>query len=125
AALAPLAMAEIAADLGIHVSTVSRAIAGKHLQTDRGVFALREFFDGGAPVPSIGAARNSAGRGGIREQVSELIRAEDPERPLSDDDIVGLLSSRGIKVARRTVAKYRNELGIKTSFQRRSYRNRS
>jgi RNA polymerase sigma-54 factor len=123
AGFAPLAMAEIAAELGLHVSTVSRAIAGKHVQTDRGVFPLRELFDGGSNAAThADQGVGGTGRRGVRERVAELIRAEDSERPLSDDDIVVLLDSRGIKVARRTVAKYRNELGIKTSFQRKSYR---
>ena len=126
AALRPLAMASIAGGLGLHVSTVSRAIAGKHVATEHGTLALRDFFDGGAPDARtadgrVAPAAAGTGRLGIQEHVKDLVAAEDPARPLSDDDLVGLLSARGIRVARRTVAKYRTELGIKTSFLRRKY----
>lgn len=123
AALRPLAMASIATELGLHVSTVSRAIAGKHVLTQHGTIALRDFFDGGAPHGAASTGTNELGTGrlGVKEHVKDLIAAEDGARPLSDDDIVGLLAARGIKVARRTVAKYRTELGIKTSFLRRKY----
>ena len=122
AALAPLAMAEIARELGMHVSTVSRAIAGKHVQTEHGTIALRAFFDGGVPEARGDQPGDcTTGRLGIRQQIADLVSAEDAARPLSDDDLVGLLRARGIRVARRTVAKYRMELGIKTSFLRRKY----
>lgn len=122
----PLRMVEVADDLGCHTSTVSRAIAGKWVGTEHGVFALRAFFDGGhlahadsgANSPADSAAR--LGQLGVQERVRELVAGEDPARPLSDDQIAVLLASEGIAVARRTVAKYRNELGIRSQWQRRS-----
>ena len=118
AAIRPLRMSEIAEELELHTSTVSRTIAGKHVQTDRGVFALREFFDGGR----IDAApAEGQGRMGVAEQLRELVAAEDKHRPLSDDDLVAALRARGVQVARRTVAKYRKELDIPSSYQRRKF----
>ncbi len=111
----PLRMADLAATLGLHTSTVSRAIAGKHVQTDHGVIRLRDFFDGGAG----GAEAAGTGRVAVRETLAELVRAEDRRAPLSDDDLVAALAGRGITVARRTVTKYRKELNIPSSFLRR------
>jgi RNA polymerase sigma-54 factor len=123
-AIRPLKMADIADALGMHTSTVSRAVAGKHVQTDRGILTLRSFFDGRrsgkASSPHRPAALEpGAGRGGILERLRELIANERPERPLSDDDLVALLATRDIEVARRTVAKYRRDLGIPSSWRRR------
>ena len=120
AAIRPLKMAEIAAMLGLHTSTVSRAVAGKYVQTDRGICSLRSFFDG----RRSGVAGNrdpQTGRLGIQERIRELIESEEPGRPLSDDDLVLLLAASEIEVARRTVAKYRNELGIPSSWRRRRH----
>jgi len=118
AAIRPLRMSEVAAQLELHTSTVSRTLAGKHVQTDRGVFALREFFDGGR----IDAApAEGQGRMGVAEQLRELVDQEDKLRPLSDDDLVAALGDRGVQVARRTVAKYRKELDIPSSYQRRRF----
>lgn len=118
AAIKPLRMSEIAEGLDLHASTVSRTIAGKYLQTDRGVFALREFFDGGRidAVPGEGQ-----GRMGVAQQIRDLVDGEDKLRPMSDDEIVKVLGSRGVQVARRTVAKYRRELEIPSSYQRRKF----
>jgi RNA polymerase sigma-54 factor len=118
-ALRPLRMSEVAAELGLHPSTISRAINGKHVQTDRGILPLREFFDGNrraAPTECDGA-----GRLAIKERIQQLIAAEDSRAPLSDDDLVRLLAAKEIHVARRTVAKYRRELDIPSSYRRRSY----
>jgi RNA polymerase sigma-54 factor len=118
AAIKPLRMSDIADELELHTSTVSRTIAGKYLQTDRGVFALREFFDGGR----IDAVRGEGqGRMGVSQQIRELVDQEDKLRPMSDDDIVAALAARGVQAARRTVAKYRGELGIASSYQRRKF----
>lgn len=118
----PLRMSEIADVLGLHTSTVSRSIAGKHVQTDRGVFALREFFDGGRLHDGAGEGQ---GRMAVAQQIADLVAAEDKGQPLSDDDLVRCLRERGVQVARRTVAKYRGELGIASSYQRRSFTNPS
>lgn len=118
AAIRPLRMSEVADQLELHTSTVSRTIAGKHVQTDRGVFALREFFDGGRIDAAPAAGQ---GRMGVAEQLRELVEQEDKLRPLSDDDLVEALRGRGVQVARRTVAKYRKELDIPSSYQRRKF----
>ena len=115
----PLKMAEVADQLELHTSTVSRAISGKYVQTEWGIFSLREFFDGGRG--SAGSGGSGSGRMAVKERIQELVRSEDPERPLSDDELVGQLSARDIKVARRTVTKYRKELGIQSSWMRRKY----
>lgn len=114
AAIRPLRMSDLAADLGLHTSTVSRAVAGKYLRCERGVFALREFFDG-----ARGRDRPGLGRAAVHEQVRELVGAEDPAEPLSDEAIVDRLRARGVRVARRTVAKYRADLGIGSRWERR------
>jgi RNA polymerase sigma-54 factor len=115
AGIRPLRMAEVADTLELHTSTVSRAIAGKYVQTDHGVMALRDFFDGGTG----GAETAGTGRLAVRTRVAELVADEDKAEPLSDDDLVQALAARGITVARRTVTKYRRELGIPSSFLRR------
>jgi len=117
-AIRPLRMSEIAARMGLHTSTVSRAIAGKHVQTERGLFKLRDFFDGGR----IDAAPKAGqGRMAVAQQIEELVAAEDKAAPLADDDLVAALQRRGVQAARRTVTKYRKELGIPSSYQRRRF----
>ncbi len=113
--LLPLRMNQLAEWLDLHTSTVSRAVAGKYAQTPWGIFPLRWFFQG-----SAGSVRDAA-REDVRDLVREVVDAEDPRRPLSDDEIVAALKERGCKLARRTVAKYRGELGIPSSYRRRRY----
>ncbi len=114
----PLRMSEIADRLSMHTSTVSRAIAGKHVQTERGLFRLREFFDGGRIDAAPAAGQ---GRMALAQQIQDLVAAEDKQQPLSDDDLVEALKSHGVQAARRTVTKYRKELGIPSSYQRRRF----
>ena len=113
--LAPLRMSDLAAELDLHVSTVSRAVAGKHVQTPWGIVALRELFQG-----SAGEDETSA-RGDVLEAVRAILAAEDPHAPMSDDDVAAALTRRGWRTARRTVAKYREELGIASSYRRRRF----
>lgn len=117
-AIRPLRMSEIADRLGLHTSTVSRAIAGKHVQTERGLYLLRDFFDGGriAAAPTAGQ-----GRLALAQQIQDLVAGEDKQQPLSDDDLVLRLQALGVTAARRTVTKYRKELGIPSSYQRRRF----
>ena len=115
-ALVPLSMGEVADALSIHLSTVSRAVAGKYVETPHGVFPMRDFFPAKAAGSVEGAVRDDA-----REAVRAIVQAEDATSPLSDDEIVGAMRERGFKVARRTVAKYRKELGIPSSYRRRRY----
>ena len=115
-ALRPLKMQTVADELGIHVSTVSRAIADKWVQTPQGVHTLKSFF--------IGGTENASGevesRDNVKERVKEIIEKEDPASPLSDDDVADKLKAKGLDVARRTVTKYRKQLGIASSRQRKS-----
>ncbi len=113
--LTPLRMGEIASVLAIHVSTVSRATGGKHVQTSWGILPLRAFFPLGA------GPEDSLARDDVRERVRTLITAEDPLSPKSDDELCTELASEGLDLARRTVAKYRLELGIQSSYRRRRY----
>lgn len=117
-AIKPLRMSDIADALGLHTSTVSRAIAGKSVQTDRGIFRLRDFFDGDRLG---GAAIEGSGRLAIAEQIAELVAGEDKQVPLSDDDLVRRLGERGVRCARRTVTKHRQHLGIPSSYRRRRF----
>ncbi|MEE2887837.1 MAG: RNA polymerase factor sigma-54 [Planctomycetota bacterium] len=118
----PLCMSQVAEQVGLHPSTVSRAIAGKFVQTDHGVFRLREFFDGDRRSVSTGA--EASGRMAVKDHIRDLIANEGASSPLSDDELVHRLRARNIKVARRTVAKYRTELGFSSSWRRRAYRAR-
>lgn len=115
--LKPLKMQEIADIIGIHVSTVSRAISDKYIQTPRGIFPLKAFF--------TGATRSSDGsvesRVGVKEKVKEIIDGEDKSHPLSDQEIVEKLKKEGLDIARRTVTKYRKALKVPSSRQRRVY----
>ncbi|MEO0053209.1 MAG: RNA polymerase factor sigma-54 [candidate division WOR-3 bacterium] len=108
--LRPAKLKEVATDLGVHPATVSRAISGKYVETQFGIFKLRDFFETGTG----GVART-----GIKEKIQALIAAEDKSRPLSDEEICERLQVEGIKISRRTVAKYRAELGIPGSDERR------
>lgn len=130
AGLKPLGMQEIADAVGVHLSTVSRAIAGKHVQTDFGIFPLRILFDGGKGVggrransaeSSTSASGTASSRMSIQERIKALVAGEDPATPLSDEALVEALARHGVEVARRTVAKYRKELGIASSFRRRRH----
>jgi RNA polymerase sigma-54 factor len=114
--LRPLKMQEVADALGIHVSTVSRAISDKWVQTHRGIVPFKYFFTGGTENEEGGVES----RASVRERVKEIIDAEDKANPLSDDDVADRLSkAHGLAIARRTVTKYRKALRIPSSRQRR------
>ncbi len=113
-ALSPLRMSDVADELGLATSTVSRAVAGKYVQTPHGVQPLRLFFQASASEDGAAPARDA-----VRDTLRDLVAAEDPSAPLSDDQLVERLNALGIAVARRTVAKYRKELGIASSYERR------
>jgi RNA polymerase sigma-54 factor len=110
-------MAEIASIIGIHETTVSRAIANKYMQTPRGTFEMKYFFTPGYQT----AAGESMSNTSVKGAIAELVKAEDDKNPLSDKEIVEILEKRGIPIARRTVAKYRNELNILPSNMRKRY----
>ena len=113
--LKPLKMQEIADELGIHVSTVSRALAEKYMQCHRGILPLKFFFTGGTEVDD-GSVES---RASVKQKVQEIIDAEDKKNPLSDEDIAKKLRHDGLNIARRTVTKYRKQLRIPSSRQRR------
>lgn len=113
--LRPLVLREIAEALKMHTSTVSRAVNGKYMQTPRGTFELRYFF---SSAVSGGKGKSCSSRL-VCARLEQLVRAENPNRPLSDRKIVDLLSAQGISVARRTIAKYRDNLRIPPASQRR------
>lgn len=116
-ALKPLPMTQVADQLGMHVATVSRAVAGKYLQTPRGVMPLRKFFTGGTQTSSGEDVSWDA----IKAALQDVIDEEDKSKPLSDEALVTALKERGIEIARRTVAKYRNQLGIPSARMRKKY----
>jgi RNA polymerase sigma-54 factor len=113
--LKPLRMTEVAEELGLHPSTISRSVAGKHVQSPWGVHPLRWFFQAGGPADD-GCALDT-----VREAVREVFASEDPAAPLSDEEAVTCLRDRGVDAARRTVAKYRKELEIPSSYLRRRF----
>lgn len=115
--LRPLKMSEVAQIIGIHESTVSRAVANKYIQTSRGTFQLKYFFTTAIPTP---AGRDLSSRN-VKQIISRMIKEENPHRPLSDQGIVEILAKRGIKLARRTVAKYRQSRNILSSHLRKKY----
>lgn len=112
-----LTLKDVAEEVGIHESTVSRSISGKYLQCSRGVFEIKHFFSAGVS--------NQEGEGvsskSIKEFIKELVDKENPEKPLSDQKMGELLQERGFNISRRTVAKYRDELGILSSSKRKRY----
>jgi RNA polymerase sigma-54 factor len=115
-ALRPLKMQTVADELGIHVSTVSRAIADKWVQTPQGIKPLKSFFVGGTEM----ASGDVESRDNVKNRVKDIIDKEDPANPLSDDDVADRLKTQGLDVARRTVTKYRKQLGIASSRQRKA-----
>lgn len=117
AALHPLTQKEIADKMDVHETTISRAIANKYLQTPRGLIPFRDFFAGGYESE----AGEDISVFGIKEIIREAVEQENPASPLSDSKIESILKSRGYAVARRTIAKYREELGIPSSQGRKVY----
>ncbi len=118
--ITPLKMQQIADQVGVHVTTVSRAVDDKYIQTPRGIFALKQFFAGG----TVTEAGEEVTWDQIRLRLQEVIDNEDKAKPLSDDDLVKKLKDEGLNVARRTVTKYRKKMGIPSSRQRRDWSKR-
>ena len=116
-ALRPLPMTAVADQLGVHVATVSRAVSEKYLQTPRGILPLRMFFSGGTESED-GEAMSWAA---VQQKLKNIIDAEDKQKPLSDEALVRALKKEGITLARRTVAKYRDQMGIPAARQRKQY----
>ena len=116
-ALRPMTMVQIAEAVGVHETTVSRAISGKYMATPWGVFEMKYFFTPGYQTADGEAMSNTS----VKNAITELVGEENARRPLSDKEIVDILVKRGIPIARRTVAKYRAEAGILPSNMRKSY----
>lgn len=115
--LKTLTLKQVAEDLGVHESTVSRSINGKYVQTPRGVFEIKYFFSSGV-TDRMGEGMSS---NSIKTFIKEIIDGEDPKKPYSDQDMVEILSRKGIEISRRTVAKYREGMNILSSSKRRRY----
>jgi RNA polymerase sigma-54 factor len=115
--LKPLTLSQVAENLGVHESTVSRATANKYVQTPLGIFELKFFFPSG-----VGNEKGtSTSAESVKEIIKELVAREDPKEPLSDQKLTEILLAQGITISRRTVAKYRKEIGILTAMQRTRY----
>ncbi len=113
--LRPLVLRDVANDIGMHESTVSRVVTNKYMHTPQGVFEMKYFFHSGISS-SYGESVSSVT---IKQRIRKIIEAEDPRKPLSDSKIVSMLHKEGLVLARRTIAKYREELKIPTSNQRK------
>ncbi|MBP2020068.1 RNA polymerase sigma-54 factor [Symbiobacterium terraclitae] len=115
--LRPLTLREVAEEVGVHESTVSRATSRKWAQTPQGTFELKYFFSSGVETGRGDAVAAEA----VKRLIADLIRQEDPAEPLSDQALTDALSARGLRISRRTVAKYREEMGVPNSARRRRY----
>ncbi|MEO2198095.1 MAG: RNA polymerase sigma-54 factor, partial [bacterium] len=114
--LRPLVLRDVATDIGMHESTVSRVVNNKYMHTPQGVFEMKYFFHSG--ISSMYGESISSVT--IKQRIRKIIEDEDPKKPLSDSRIVRLLQDEGLVLARRTIAKYREELKIPTSSQRKA-----
>ena len=115
--LRPLTLREVADHIEMHESTVSRVTNKKFVQTPRGVYSLKYFFSSGLSTTS----GDDISARGVRDKIQKLVDEEDSKKPLTDQAIVEMLKSDGVKIARRTVAKYRQQLDIPPARQRRKF----
>ena len=113
--LRPMVLRQVAEDIGMHESTISRVVSNKYMYTPRGLFPMKYFFHSG-----VDSARGeNVSSMVVKERIRKVVEAEDPERPLSDSKIMRMLQKEGIRLARRTVAKYREEMMIPSSDKRK------
>jgi RNA polymerase sigma-54 factor len=117
ASLRPMTMAQISEVVGVHETTVSRAVSGKYMQTPQGIFEMRFFFTAGLHTAAGADISNAS----VKDMIAEIFKSENPARPLADQEVVKMLGEKGITIARRTVAKYRDELHILPSNLRKVY----
>jgi RNA polymerase sigma-54 factor len=115
--LRPMTMAQVADVVGVHETTVSRAVSGKYMQTPQGVFEMKYFFTAGLQTASGVDVSNAS----VKDMIDEIFKGEPSAKPLSDQEVVKMLADKGIVIARRTVAKYRAELNILPSNLRKVY----
>src|SRR6195952_245916 len=113
--LRPMVLRDVAEDIGMHESTVSRVVSNKYIHTQRGLFPMKFFFHSGIDR-EYGDNISSLT---VKRKIEQLVQAEDPKRPLSDSELMRILNREGIQIARRTVAKYRDELNIPSSTDRK------
>ena len=115
--LKPMTMSQVADVVGVHETTVSRAVSGKYVETPQGVFEMKFFFTAGLQTTGGADVSNTS----VKDMIAEIFRNENAGKPLSDQEVVKMLTEKGISIARRTVAKYRDELGILPSNLRKVY----
>lgn len=115
--LKPLTMVQVAEVVGVHETTVSRAVSGKYMQTPQGIFEMKYFFTAGIQTATGDGMSNTS----VKDMIAEIFKKEDCTKPLSDQEVVRMLKDKGIVIARRTVAKYRTELNILPSNLRKVY----
>ena len=115
--LKPMTLKEVADEIGVHESTISRSVNGKYMDTPFGIFELRYFFSGGVGKDSGEGISSES----VKVFIKDIVSREDCKKPLSDEKIVNKLKNKGINISRRTVAKYRDELGILSSSRRKKY----
>jgi RNA polymerase sigma-54 factor len=107
----------VAEVVGVHETTVSRAVSGKYIQTPQGIFEMKYFFTSGIKTSSgVGMSNTS-----VKDMINEMISKESPAKPLSDEELVKMVAEKGVVIARRTIAKYRSELNILPSHLRKVY----
>lgn len=114
--LRPMTMSTIAEAVGVHETTVSRAVSGKYMETPFGIFEMKFFFTSGYTTPDGEEVSNES----VKRAIQDLVASENPGKPLSDEQIVKLLKAQGVAVARRTIAKYRDQLGLLPSHLRKA-----
>ncbi len=115
--LKPMTMAQVAEVVGVHETTVSRAVSGKYIETPQGIFEMKFFFTAGLQSSSGEDVSNTS----VKDMIDEIFKNENTGKPLSDQEVVKMLGEKGITIARRTVAKYRDELNILPSNLRKVY----
>ncbi|MBC8003139.1 MAG: RNA polymerase factor sigma-54 [Opitutaceae bacterium] len=115
--LRPMTMAQVAEVVGVHETTVSRAVSAKYMETPQGIYEMKYFFTSGIATSDGSGLSNTT----VKDMIADMFKREDPAKPLSDQEIVKMLSEKGINIARRTVAKYRAELNILPSNLRKVY----
>jgi RNA polymerase sigma-54 factor len=115
--LKPLTMVQVAEVVGVHETTVSRAVSGKYMQTPQGIFEMKYFFTAGIQTANGDGLSNTS----VKDMIAEIFERENSGSPLSDQEVVKMLQEKGIVIARRTVAKYRTELNILPSNLRKVY----
>jgi RNA polymerase sigma-54 factor len=115
--LKPLVLRDVAEDISMHESNVSRVTTNKYVHTPHGVFELKYFFNSGLSSDNGESIASES----VKNKIKELLQQEDPHKPRSDQDIADLLKGQGINIARRTVTKYREMIGILSSSKRRKH----